>query len=89
MAIELNAEYDTREASAALNVSEEWTIKWRDRALRQGLVVEQGRHGSGILLGRDYITICRKFWQAYEDGVRWHGFNMQREREGLGTVSEV
>ncbi len=81
MAINPMETYNTKQAAAALNIDEGWTITWRDRAIKQGLVKEQGKAGSGLLLGRDYITICRKFWQAYEDGVRWYHFNLQRMRE--------
>jgi hypothetical protein len=81
MAIEPTKTYDTKEAAAALNINEGWTITWRNRAIKQGLVKEQGKVGSGLLLGRDYITICRMFWQSYEEGVRWHHFNLQRARE--------
>jgi hypothetical protein len=89
VALDLNATYTPAQAAEALNVSEKWAARYRDRAIRQGLVKEQGKQGSGLLLGSDYRLICRKFYQAYEDGVRWHCFNRQREREGLGTVGEV
>ncbi len=81
MAINPSEEYSTKAAAAALNVSEEFTITWRDRALKQGLVTELGKKGSGLLLGRDYITICRKFWAQYEDAVHWHAFARVRARE--------
>ncbi len=89
MAIEVTKTYDTKQAAAALNIDENWTITWRDRAIKQGLVKEQGKVGSGLLLGRDYILICRKFWQAYEEGVRWYHFNLQRARERGLPMDEV
>lgn len=89
MAINPTETYNAKTGAVALNVSGAWVAKWIARGVQRGLIVEQGPKGSGEVLGRDLIAICRKFYQDYEDAVRWNAFNKQREREGLGIVGEL
>jgi hypothetical protein len=88
MAINPTEVYNAKTGAVALNTSEAWVSKWIARGVQRGLIVEQGKKGSGEVLGSALILICRKFFQDYEDSVRWYHFNKQREREGLGLVSE-
>ncbi len=90
MAINPTETYNAKSGAVALNTSEEWVAKWIARGVQRGLFAEQGRKGSGEVLGRDLITICRKFFADYESEVRWNAFNKQRARErGLPIDEEV